>query len=160
MPIRCDLYTGQPWALRALTAFYWVISLPRFFLSETYTETSKLHVSSGAHLNLSVWRVGVKRRRDRNGAEREELLRNFEGSVGGFSGVWKRGWLQKEQPGAEAQERIRSDDVHGNAEGLWVLRGVTGDDEISDEAQGWSWSGGHCLHRRPSPLGPSSVSKS
>lgn len=60
--------------------------------------------------------------------------------------------------GRTTQERLRHDDVHGDSQGLRVLRGHTGLDQIVGQPPRRRWSRRHCFPRRPSPMGSSPVS--
>lgn len=80
------------------------------------------------------------------------------GGGGGDGGAAGRG--AGGRGAAAGPERLRDDDVHGDAEGLRVLRGDAGPRQIAREARRRRRSGRHCLQRRAAPLGPSSVSLS
>lgn len=62
--------------------------------------------------------------------------------------------------GGKAPERLRGDYVHGDDEGLRFLRGHTCHAQIARQAGRGRRSRRHCLPRRSSPMGPSSVSLS
>lgn len=75
-------------------------------------------------------------------------------SDGGGGGAGDGGGAGRE----EAETRVRGDDVHGDAEGLRVLRGDTSDDEVAGEAESGRGSRRHCIRRRPDPVVPNPVS--
>jgi hypothetical protein len=75
----------------------------------------------------------------------EELVVRCICSFGGSIGDRWRGE-------AAFQERVRGDDVYGDAEGLRVLRGAARDAQIACEAESRSRSRRHRFSRRSSSL--------
>ena len=52
----------------------------------------------------------------------------------------------------EPQTRVRGNDVHGNSEGLRVLRGDESDAAVDCQTEGGGRSRGHCVPGRPDPM--------
>lgn len=75
-----------------------------------------------------------------NGAKRWEEARGFQASGAGFEPFWSGCWWEWEQQSSREalQKRLCDDDVHGDTEGLRVLRGHTCHDQIALEAPGQS----------------------
>ena len=111
-------------------------------------------------IEFLVWESG-------NGSERETEAKVWcwvFGLGSGFGGGGGGGVIGSEQNDGgsywKEEERVRDDVVHGNTEGLRVLRGDTCPAEIARWPPRGRRSRRHCRPRRPSPMGPSSVSLS